>query len=259
MPTPCRTAETSVAILRTRYLSSSRLNLRPSTAKMGLHLLLLLALLAELLACRASADVLSLSLDGGETWRPLSEPVTSESLPEHVHLSTASEVTEPTLHLPRCAIEDALRVSVVREKRGGAVLGMRWARAKGCSGAWNGKEKGVVVAEEVAKRVKPDWVPFLKERGPDGGAEGKEGDGGKEKKENGFFGKYGLYIMGFVGIALAQGIKRGLAELREEMEREEADKLKERRPTGKVKVVVPKRKQSAKSRKKGGASSSAGK
>lgn len=78
------------------------------------------------------------------------------------------------------------------------------------------------------------------------------GEGGKRK---GFFAKYGLYIMLFFGFALAQGIRKGMTELREEMEREEAAKASSKKSTGQVKVVVPKRKGSVRNRKKSSASS----
>lgn len=215
--------------------------------------------LAALSLSRASAEKLSLSADGGETWRRLESPLAGASLPDYVRLRAGSDASRPTLYVPRCAVEDALRVAVVREKRGGAVLGLRWTAARGCGGEWKDGEKGgVVVREEVARRLKPDWAAYLRERVSEGGEEGqRDGSEEEKRKKKGFFGKYGLYIMGFVGFALARGIQKGMAELREEMEREEADKLKERKRTAQVKVVVPKRKQSAKTRRKAAVGASA--
>lgn len=79
---------------------------------------------------------------------------------------------------------------------------------------------------------------------------------GKSTRERGFFGKYGLYIMIFIGVALAQGIRRGLAELREELQREEAAKNQQKRPTGQLKIQVPKKKTSLRNRKKAAAAAS---
>lgn len=65
-----------------------------------------------------------------------------------------------------------------------------------------------------------------------------------------FWGKYALYIMGIIAIALFQGIRRGLAELQEEVEREEAQKraASARAAEGQVRVAVPRRKAKGKRR-----------
>lgn len=58
-----------------------------------------------------------------------------------------------------------------------------------------------------------------------------------------------------IGVVLAQGIRKGLAELHEEMQREEAEKAQQKRPTGQVKVHVPRKKASVRNRKRAASSS----
>lgn len=133
----------------------------------------------------------------------------------------------------------------------GKALGLRWAAAKACDGQWSaGSGPDLAVTEEVAKRIRPDWADYLSKSAPDGGEKATEEEVVDTRKEKGFFGKYGLYIMGFVVYALARGIQTGFAQLKEEAESEEQEKLKERKPKGQVRVVVPKRRQSTKSQRK---------
>lgn len=211
--------------------------------------LLCLALVIVWNVSTAVKKPLSFSMDQGNTWSPLSLPLKETSTSTHAHLRHGSDALSSTLYVPRCALEDALRVSVVREKEGGKVLGLRWVAAKGCGGRWKQRSSAnLLVAEEAAMHLTPDWVPYLKKRTRDGEEATTSED--KGTKEKGFFGKYGLYLMGFAIFALARGIQKGLAELSEELEREEAEKLKQKKPTGQVRVAVPRKKQSTKSQRK---------
>lgn len=108
----------------------------------------------------------------------------------------------------------------------------------------------MIVSDLVIRSVQPDW---LKHRIPyqrHGIDADKDGSSGGSTRNRSFFGKYGLYIMIFIGVALARGIRKGLAELHEELQREEAAKNQPKRPTGQLKIQVAKKKTSLRNRKK---------
>lgn len=191
-----------------------------------------------------AATQLQLSADLGRSWQPFDSPLQSAPSSALVRLQ---RYPSTHLHLPSCALQGSLRIQVWRLPQSDQPLGLRWY-SDVCHPHLV-LPTGIVVEHLTPLRRKPEWLSYTR-RG-----EHLETDNQTEHvKEPSFFSKYGLYILLFIGIALGQGIRKGLAELREEMEREELEQKqkdqKQKDPSKRVKLVVPKRKHSGKTRKR---------
>lgn len=211
--------------------------------------LLQLFVVALVLALAQTRNV-ALSSDGGTTWSPV-ETANTEDLPPHILLRAAEAPRAPMLHLPSCAAEPGLRVDSVRFAKGGPPVGLRWRAAPGCrrDDSDTSSTFRVRIADVTAPPLEPDWFRYVRDTDAETGDGEENGNG----KQGGWFSsKYLLYIMGLVGVALAQGIRKGLAELREEMAQEEAEKKgrKGRAGEGQVRVMVPQRKKSTKGKRR---------
>lgn len=171
------------------------------------------------------------SVDSGKTWASYSEPLPDAPAFANIRVSGSSSF----IRVPSCALKGSLVLQVWTDSSSERSIGMRWS-SKFCDPSLSQAPDGIVVERITAQTRKPEWLPYTFE-------EKKQDDELKtEAKEGkGFWGRYGLYIMLFFVVALAQGIRQGLAEQRMEMEREELEKQRQR-SSGSMRVVVPKRK-----------------
>lgn len=120
---------------------------------------------------------------------------------------------------------------------------LRWYSPVCHAGARKAQYARVNVVRRTTTRTAPDWASHAKRH------VAHNAKSSKEEKKKGFFSKYGIWIMLFIALALAHGIRIGLRELRDEMEREENAALRptasERSSAGSVRVTVPRRKNAA--------------
>lgn len=204
---------------------------------MHLYLLILLSLSIT------AASKLLVSEDNGLNWDSHTAPKPDTTSDAHIRLPDS---TSPLIRIPVCALRGSLHVNVWKHKKGQKPVGLQW-HSDECHA--NVKiAAGVTVRDKIIPRVKPDWLPYVRAK-----KASPEEPKVPKTKAKGIWNKYGLYIMIFVAIALAQGIRQGVAELRTEVARE--DREEEEKKKRKVRVVVPKRKES-KGRRKGAVGSS---
>lgn len=186
------------------------------------------------------SQTLTVSTDNGVTW---TEPTSPETLPSYVLVRAAIDPDAPHLYLPRCAVSPAPTLVHVHLSRSEFPIGLRLHSAPGCEKSDVRRREGRITSE-VAPVLEPQWAEFVATA-----EEAMRHDEEQPKKGASLFGKYALYIMGFIAIALFQGIRTGFAELQEEIEREEAQKrAASARQEGQVRVAVPRRKAKGKRR-----------
>ncbi|PXF41465.1 hypothetical protein BWQ96_08846 [Gracilariopsis chorda] len=179
----------------------------------------------------AAGTQVEVSVDSGRTWIPYSEPVLEAPAFAHMRVSGGS----PFIRVPSCALKGALFIQVWTDSPSANPIGMRWS-SKFCNPSLSQDTDGIVVERIRAHARKPEWLSYTFEK-----KEHEEELKTEEKEEKSFWRRYGLYIMLFFVVALAQGIRQGLAEQRMEIEREELEK-RQQRSSGSMRVVVPKRK-----------------
>ncbi|KAI0566613.1 hypothetical protein FGB62_7g454 [Gracilaria domingensis] len=138
----------------------------------------------------------------------------------------------------------SLLIQVWKDGASGVPLGMRW-RSKLCHSTTSLDKDGVTVETITPKTRRPDWIPHVHEVKEQGQEQEQEQEANLEPERKSWWNRYSLYIMLFFIVALGQGIRQGLAELRKEMEREEEEKKRRNRPdSSQMRVMVPRRKES---------------
>lgn len=190
------------------------------------------------------------SIDLGETWQRHEKPRTWAPPTGLVRLLDTSM---PMILVPACALIASLEVTVWHPQADQTPFALSWESPSCDSPPRNDTTITVSTRLRRARSYETQWVRYVHERPSPGSEEGSTVDG----KKQGFFSKYGLYIMGFVGFALAHGIRKGFAELQEESEREDAAAAaaaaRERRQPDHPVVVIPRNRKAARSRKKSSA------
>lgn len=186
-----------------------------------------------------SVEHIFVSFDG-EEWVHHETPIANPGDSAQLRLSSPNS---PTVKVPACALMGPLELDVWRTNDADRPLGMRW-RSETCHPDTPLHSRIVSVKERRIPRLRPRWLDYTHERGEDEAVTRV-----KALKEKGFLAKYGLYLMIFAVVALGQGIRKGITEIREELEKEELERRGQQPMKPQVRVVVPKRKE-AKARKK---------
>lgn len=191
---------------------------------------------------------LEVSFDSGKTWRSLTNP--QQPVPMAALLRVIG-TDVPVVEVPSCALSSTLNVSLWYDDQSSKPFAISWDSAA-CDDNGSPPNDKFKISTNVRrmKRVNPEWAQFVvKETSQEDGDDKTEST---NQKARGFFAKYGLYIMAFVGFALGHGIRKGLLELHEEAREEEAIKIAQTRSrsTQQVNIVAPRNRSTARSRKK---------
>lgn len=123
----------------------------------------------------------------------------------------------------------------------GNPLGLRW-HSEHCENPLPSEHHHIVINDHAVQTVHLDWLKYVRWLPSVKPAETEKPEPKSPKK--GFFSKYGLLLMIFVAVALGRGIRQGLIELREEVEREQQEAEQKKKPPGQIRVVVPRKKDS---------------
>lgn len=176
----------------------------------------------------AEGDELQISVDHGLNWQPFTKPLAEPPLSALLRLFEGS----PTVMVPECALKGSLLVQVWRHEERSKPISMKWT-SKICHPSSSTQVDGIVVETVLPKIRKPEWLSYAHQKEPQ--------QEQQQEQQQSFWSNYGLYVLLSVVFVLGQGIRKGLAELREE---EEKERLEQRKKPVQVQVVVPKRKQS---------------
>lgn len=189
---------------------------------------------------------LEASFDLGLTWEPYETPHNTAVKSMQLRLAGSNA---PVIDVPQCALTTTLRVRIWVDNRALTPFGLSWENmACGESGAGDESEMADLTQVQHVRHDNPTWAPFIVKEN----SRLSEGDDqSHEGKSKGIFSNYGLYILIFIAVALGQGIRLGLSELQEEARREENERILNRgQPAHQVRIVAPRNKSSARSRKK---------
>lgn len=183
----------------------------------------------------AAIDLITVSTDGGKSW------MSAKSASIEADLSTIQlRAGDNVLATAPACVRD---LEVWLDRKTEAPLGLQWQDCDKFS-----QDKKFTVKTTKPLRLRPRWADYIKEIRTEAGVElGEE----PAERKPGFAARYGLWVMLFIGAALARGIQKGIQELKEEVDRDEAEKREQRlkkQQQPRTTVVVPRRKESVRSR-----------
>lgn len=200
-----------------------------------------------LLSCASSLSSLYYSTDNLQTFHQLHPFPSTSLLPHQIQISTSDSPDSPSITLPSCLLNADLAISVFADSN---PLFIRLDSPISPCPIPKPSPQLQLHTVPLPTASRPQWYPLTVRVTP----KDEEDETQAQEQEKGWWGTYGLYVMLFVGAALGQGIRKGMVELREEYEKEEAMKEMRARQTPNFVVKVPRK--GAKNRKPNKASKS---